>query len=145
MSKTLIKKKPDPINPWMGEAILAFRKQFPDDLLREMYEDRVKRRPRKSWQSFISETALTHRIMQDPFLATPQEEFDLPDDGMMLMELLCVETVADLMQFTMEELEELADQAEIELQPVLNFLAAHGYVPYSSDYYTYKVYIPEEE
>ena len=119
-------EKPDPVNPWLAEAILAFRKKYPDDKIRELYRAILCLAPNKPWETFISEQALVLAARENPFLRTPVESLELPEATQKLLHLFLVEYVIDLIQITEEELVALLEGHEDKIPAIRQCLEAHG-------------------
>ena len=137
-------EKPDPVNPWLAEAILAFRKKYPDDKIRELYRAILCLTPNRPWETFISEQALVLAARENPFLRTPVESMELPDKT---RKLLChnqVENVIDLIQITEEELAALFEGHEDEIPAIRQYLEAHSLRLCHHDGFTAKYGLPSK-
>ena len=144
MNDTSIQKhdlveKSDPVNPWLADAIRELRSKYSDDYLRKRYISYLNDYPDKDWAAFLEEMALLNITSRDSFLLTKRKEFGLPQRLTDVLNTLEVDIVADLMQFTIEELIEMLEQSGEKVDPVIQFLAGHGYKLYSYPTYTYKM------
>lgn len=135
-------EKPDPVIPWLAEAILAFRKKYPDDKILELYRAILCIAPSKPWETFISEQALVLAARENPFLRTPVEAMELPDTTRKLLLHNLVENVIDLVQITEEELAALFEGHEDEIPAIRQYLEAHGLRLRHHDGFTAKYGLP---
>lgn len=138
-------EKPDPINPWLAERIMEYRHGHKEDYIRKYYISYLDENPDTSWPDFIAVAALKYKIRRDPFLMTRRKDFGFSEHLTDVMNILEVENVADLLQFTIEELSELCTQDGESVAPVVQFLAAHGYHILSYPENTLKYPLPEIE
>lgn len=139
------RKRPDPVNPWLAEAVEAYRNSHSEAQLREQYEAYGKAHPGRGWEDYLTAAALVSRTREDGFLLTRREAFGLPKEQTDFLETLCIDILADLLQFTAEELTEMAQQEKADTGPVLRFLEAHGYQLRSCSTYTYKISLPADD
>lgn len=137
-------KKPDPINPWLVEAILAFRKKYSDDKIRELYRAHICLFPNKPWETFISEQALVLAARENPFLRTSLEAMELPETTRKLLHVFLVENVIDLIQITEEELVALFEGHEDEIPTIRQYLEAHDLRLRHHDGFTAKYGLPSK-
>lgn len=131
--------RPDPINPWLAELILKYRKQHSDDSIREEYRLFCEHIPDKSWVDFLAEQALEEESLVNSFIRTALKDCDLPTETKDILSHNCdVENMADLLQITKEELEELLEERSQDISVIEKLLEEHALHLYHSDRYTYK-------
>ena len=132
--------RPDPINPWLAELIHKYRKQHSDISIREMYRLFCEHTPTKSWDDFVAEQALLEESTVNPFIRTEVEEWNLPKETKDSLSNNCaVENMADLLQTTREELEELFESRPQDIPVIEAFLEEHELHLYHSNRFTYKI------
>ena len=138
-------EKPDPVNPWLAERIMEYRHDHKEEYIRKCYISYLDEDPDSSWSDFIAVAALKYKIRRDPFLMTRRKDFGFSERLTDVMNILEVEIVADLLQFTIEEMSELCTQDGESVAPVVQFLAAHGYNLLNYPENTLKYPLPEVE
>lgn len=89
------------INPWLAEVIMEYRQKHSDDYLRKRYISYLADRPETSWSSFLANVSLEYKMHREPFLKTPRREFGFPSHLQDLMNVMEINIVADMLQFTM--------------------------------------------
>ena len=136
--KHALNEKMDPVNPWLAEAVKEIRVKYTDNYLRVRYVSFLDDCPEKDWTGFLEELALYNKTRDNDFLLTKRKDFGLPQRLTDVLNTLGVDVVADLMQFTIEELTEMLEQSGESVELVVQFLANHGYKLYSYPSYTYK-------
>ena len=137
--KHSLNEKMDPVNPWLAEAVKEVRVKYTDNYLRVRYVSFLDDCPEKDWTGFLEELALYNKTRDNDFLLTKRKDFGLPQRLTDVLNTLGVDVVADLMQFTIEELTEMLEQSGESVELVVQFLANHGYKLYSYPSYTYKM------
>lgn len=137
--KHALNEKMDPVNPWLAEAVKEVRVKYTDNYLRVRYVSFLDDCPEKDWTGFLEELALYNKTRDNDFLLTKRKDFGLPQRLTDVLNTLGVDVVADLMQFTIEELTEMLEQSGESVELVVHFLANHGYKLYSYPSYTYKM------
>lgn len=137
--KHALNEKMDPVNPWLAEAVKEVRVKYTDNYLRVRYVSFLDDCPEKDWTGFLEELALYNKTRDNDFLLTKRKDFGLPQRLTDVLNTLGVDVVADLMQFTIEELTEMLEQSGESVELVVQFLANHGYKLYSYPSYTYKM------
>lgn len=137
--KHALNEKMDPVNPWLAEAVKEVRVKYTDNYLRVRYVSFLDDCPEKDWTGFLEELALYNKTRDNDFLLTKRKDFGLPHRLTDVLNTLGVDVVADLMQFTIEELTEMLEQSGESVELVVQFLANHGYKLYSYPSYTYKM------
>ena len=126
------------INPWLAEVIMEYRQKHSDDYLQKRYISYLADRPETSWSSFLANVSLEYKMHREPFLKTPRREFGFPSHLQDLMNVMEINIVADMLQFTVEEMSDLCVQEGESVAPVVQFLDAHGYGFLSYPENTYK-------
>ena len=137
--KHALNEKMDPVNPWLAEAVKEIRVKYTDNYLRVRYVSFLDDCPEKDWTGFLEELALYNKTRDNDFLLTKRIDFGLPQRLTDVLNTLGVDVVADLMQFTIEELTEMLEQSGESVELVVQFLANHGYKLYSYPSYTHKM------
>lgn len=139
------REEPAPVNPWLAERIMEYRHDHKEEYIRKCYISYLDENPDTSWSDFIAVAALQYKIRRDPYLMTRRKDFGFSEHLTDVMNILEVEIVADLLQFTIEEMSELCTQEGESVAPVVQFLAAHGYRILSCPENTLKYPLPEIE
>lgn len=136
--------RPDPINPWLAEVILKYRKAYSDDTIRAAYKSFCERVPDKSWEDFLADRAMLHESRCNPFIMTDLKDCDLPDETKVFLSARCaVSVVADLLQITVEEYQEIFEDTAEEVSKIEDYLQKYGLHLYHSDRSTYKLPFPK--
>lgn len=138
-------EKPDPINPWLAERIMEYRHDHKEEYIRKCYVSYLDEDPDSSWADFLAVAALKYKISRDPFLMTRRKDFGFSDHLTDVMNILGVDIYADLLQFTVEEMQELCDQEGEDIAPISAFVHEHGHHLYHHEGYTLKYPLPEIE
>lgn len=138
-------EKPDPINPWLAERIMEYRHDHKEEYIRKCYVSYLDEDPDSSWADFLAVVALKYKISRDPFLMTRRKDFGFSDHLTDVMNILGVDIYADLLQFTVEEMQELCDQEGEDIAPISAFVHEHGHHLYHHEGYTLKYPLPEIE
>lgn len=126
------------INPWLAEVIMEYRRKHSDDYIRRRYISYLADRPETSWGSFLANVSLEYKLHREPFLKTPRREFGFSAHLQDVMNVMEINIVADMLQFTIEEMTDFCVQEGESVAPVLQFLDAHGYSFLSYPENTYK-------
>lgn len=137
--KHSLNKKPVPVNPWLAEVILEYRRKRWDGYLRKRYKSFQDDYPKMGWTEFLEYTALEEKVAKVPFLLIPRKDFGLSQHLTDLLNSFQVCNVADLLQITIEEMKTLLEGRNESVAPIEQFLARHGYHLYSYTGYTYKI------
>ena len=138
-------KKPTPVNPWLAERIMEYRHDHKEEYIRKCYVSYLDEDPDSSWADFLAVVALKYKISRDPFLMTRRKDFGFSDHLTDVMNILGVDIYADLLQFTVEEMQELCDQEGEDIAPISAFVHEHGHHLYHHEGYTLKYPLPEIE
>lgn len=138
-------EKPDPINPWLAERIMEYRHDHKEEYIRKCYVSYLDEDPDSSWEDFLAVAALKYKISRDPFLMTRRKDFGFSDHLTDVINILGVDIYADLLQFTVEEMQELCDQEGEDIAPISAFVHEHGHHLYHHEGYTLKYPLPEIE
>ncbi|MBO4416517.1 MAG: hypothetical protein J5801_00180 [Bacteroidales bacterium] len=137
--KHSLNKKPIPVNPWLAEVIREYRQNRGDDYLRKRYKSFQDDYPRIGWTEFLEYTALEDKVAREPFLLTARKDFGFSQHLTDLLNSFQICNVADLLQFTVEEMKMLLEDLNESVDPIEQFLALHGYHLYSHKENTYKM------
>lgn len=132
----------EPINPWLGQVTLDFRQNKCDDeQLRKGYMEYInKGSTYYRWSDYVSRCALQSYAQEHPVLLMPRSLMPLPQHTRDVLNHLMVNCVADLIQFTVEELDESFSDKE-ELKLIIQFLENNNLHICSHKRYTYKLSI----
>lgn len=129
---------PPPVNPWLAQVIIEYRQKHSDDHIRKRYLSYLADRPETSWSSFLANVSLEYKMHREPFLKTPRREFGFSSHLQDIMNVMEINIVADMLQFTIEEMSDFCVQEGESVAPVVQFLDAHGYGFLSYPENTYK-------
>lgn len=138
-------KKPTPVNPWLAERIMEYRHDHKEEYIRKCYVSYLDENPDSSWADFLAVAALKYKISRDPFLMIRRKDFGFSEHLTDVMNILGVDIYADLLQFTVEEMQELCDQEGEDIAPISAFVHEHGHHLYHHEGYTLKYPLPEIE
>lgn len=138
-------EKPDPINPWLAERIMEYRHDHKEEYIRKCYVSYLDEDPDSSWADFLAVAALKYKISRDPFLMTRRKDFGFSDHLTDVMNILGVDIYVNLLQFTVEEIQEFCDQEGEDIAPISAFVHEHGHHLYHYEGYTLKYPLPEVE
>ena len=139
------REEPDPINPWLAQVIMEYRQKHSDEFLRKRYISYLADRPDTPWEDFLAEVSLEYKVYREPFLMTPRREFGFSEHLQDMMNVMEIDIVADMLQFTIEEMTGFCEQDGESVAPVIQFLSAHGYKLLSCPENTLKYPLPEIE
>jgi len=128
-----------PINPWMEEKILEYRKQFTEDELNGQYRDLCEYSPSKSRIEFLTQKAFDRAIESNPALRTPIDEMDLDEDIKSDLKKNDVGVLVDLVQLTDLELNTIFQYRNYKIEQISQYLESQGLHLYHSDFITYKI------
>ena len=128
-----------PINPWMEEKILEYRKQFTEDELNGQYRDLCDYSPSKSRIEFLTQKAFDQAIESNPALRTPIDEMDLDEDIKSDLKKNDVGVLVDLVQLTYLELNTIFQYRRYKIEQISQYLESQGLHLYHSDFITYKI------
>lgn len=137
------REKPTPVNPWMAKVIMEYRQKHSDDYIRKRYISYLADRPETPWDAFLVEVSLEHKVYREPFLLTPRRDFGFSKHVQDIMNVMEIDIVADMLQFTIEEMSDCCVQNGESVAPVVQFLSAHGYRLLSYPENTLKYPLPE--
>lgn len=128
-----------PINPWAAEVIKRYRQRHTIEEIREEYRKSVGIYAHKRWDDYLGETAIEEEMQLNPFLATWRKDMALPAATREMLNAFLVTTVADLVQFTVEELESLFEDSPSHIGLIMKYLEDNGIQLFHYDVFTYKV------
>ena len=138
-------EEPTPVNPWMAQVIMEYRQKHADEFIRKRYISYLADRPDTPWDDFLAAVSLEYKVYREPFLMTPRREFGFSEHLQDVMNVMEIDIVADLLQFTIEEMSDFCAQDGESVTPVVQFLSAHGYKLLSYPENTLKYPLPEIE
>ena len=131
----------EPVNPWLGEIILDYRRKFSDEELRKGYRDYVKGGSSDySWENYVGRSALKAYTREHPEFLTPRCDFQISDHARDVLNNNQVNCLADLMQITKGELVELVYDSKERLQ-ITRYLNNSGLRLRTCKAFTYKLSI----
>lgn len=129
----------EPVNPWLAEIILDFRQNRSDEELRKGYRDYIKGGPICClWEDYVGRCALGSYVQKNPLLLMPRREMPISEHARDVLNYQSLHCLADLMQITVEEIDELFTDKD-EVQQITKFLDDNGLHLLSSNVYTYKL------
>lgn len=119
-----------PLNPWLKNVLRSFRSKIKQTDLSLQYQIAIMLDLNATWIDFIAGEALFEAMKEDPFLRTECQNMELPDEiKSFLYHLISIDYVADLMQFTREELRlftTFPEFSEEDIGLIDNYLKKHG-------------------
>ena len=131
------------MNPWLAEKVIEYRERHSDKALREEFqaanEANAEAGIRRSWEECLAVIALRDALLEDPFLLTSRTDMDLPQETIDGLYWCRVDTVADLLQITEEELRTLGRDIALDIVSIEGYLAMHGLNLYRSPQLTIKI------
>lgn len=139
------REEPTPVNPWMEQVIMEYRQKHSDEYIRKRYTSYLADRPETPWDDFLAAVSLEYKVHREPFLITHRREFGFSEHLQDVMNVMEIDIVADMLQFTIEEMSDFCAQDEESVAPVVQFLSAHGYKLLSYPENTLKYPLPEIE
>ena len=139
------KAEPAPVNPWMAQVIKEYRQKHSDEYIRKRYISYLADRPETPWDEFLAAVSLEYKLHREPFLLTPRRDFGFPEHLQDVMNVMEIDIVADMLQFTIEEMADFCTQEGESVAPVVHFLSAHGYKLLGYPENTLKYPLPEIE
>lgn len=109
------------LNPWMQDALEEFKSHFSEQALRERYWEALEKDPKLSWRDFVYEGALREKLT-DPVLGTRIADTDLPDNIKEAFYDAYIDWIANLMQFSEQNLRRLKGLSGDDVDLVVHFL-----------------------
>ena len=128
-----------PINPWLQKAIMEYRSIYSDEQLRSQYDNSCKTKRVKTWIAFVSDQALQRKIDDNPSLLTYIKDTSLDESIKKSLIRFKIPTLANLLQFTDNELELLFDGDKNKVRLIDKYLKKNGLHLYHSNLLTYKL------
>ena len=110
------------LNPWMQDALEEFKSHFSDQALRERYWEAHEKDSKLSWRDFVYEGALREKLT-DPVLGTRIADTDLPDNIKEAFYDAYIDWIANLMQFSEQNLRRLKGLSGDDVELVVHFLS----------------------
>lgn len=114
------------INPWLTEQIRLYKAARADAELREAYYRLRETDPERTWFDFLVDSAVQAAIRENPFLGRKFIDTDLPAHTADLLLAHQIDSVAFLMQVSLEELSSLHGFTEADVRAVVDFLREGG-------------------
>lgn len=129
----------EPVNPWLGEIILDFRRNCSDEELRKGYRDCIKGGSSYySWEEFVGLYALKVYTQDHPLFLMSRREMPISEHARDVLNYLLVNCLADLMQITVEDMNVLIGDMD-DRQQITRFLEENDLHLRSSAFYTYRL------
>lgn len=114
------------INPWLTEQIRLYKAAHADAELREAYYRLRETDPDRTWFGFLIDSSVQAAIQENPFLGRKFIDTDLPGHTVDILLAHEIDSVAFLMQVSLEELSHLAGVTEADVRAVVDFLREGG-------------------
>ena len=99
-----------------------FKSHFSEQALRERYWEAHEKDPKLSWRDFVYEGALREKLT-DPVLGTRIADTDLPDNIKEAFYDAYIDWIANLMQFSEQNLRRLKGLSGDDVDLVVHFLS----------------------
>lgn len=99
-----------------------FKSHFSEQALRKRYWEAHEKDPKLSWRDFVYEGALREKLT-DPVLGTRIADTDLPDNIKEAFYDAYIDWIANLVQFSEENLRRLKGLSEDDVDLVVHFLS----------------------
>ena len=115
-----------PINPWLTEQIRLYKAAHTDAELREAYYRLRETDPDRTWFGFLIDSSVQAAIRDNPFLGRKFIDTDLPGHTVDILLAHEIDSVAFLMQVSLEELSRLVGVTEADVRAVVDFLSEGG-------------------
>lgn len=136
--------KPAPINPFLAEKLKEYRSRTSEKEMRADYEKAseyyIKSGIKRSWEEHQAARALKYAMQSSSFfLSTIRTDMELPQETIDNLYWCHVDTAADLLQITEEELRTLGINMELDIDAIKKYLGRNGYLMYRSADLTFKV------
>ena len=114
------------INPWLTEQIRLYKAAHADAELREAYYRLRETDPDRTWFGFLIDSSVQAAIRENPFLGRKFIDTDLPGHTVDILLAHEIDSVAFLMQVSLQELSSLAGVTEADVRAVVDFLREGG-------------------
>lgn len=114
------------INPWLTEQIRVYKAAHADAELREAYYRLREADPDRTWFGFLIDSSVQAAIRENPFLGRKFIDTDLPGHTVDILLAHEIDSVAFLMQVSLQELSSLAGVTEADVRAVVDFLREGG-------------------
>ena len=114
------------INPWLTEQIRLYKAAHADAELREAYYRLRETDPDRTWFGFLIDSSVQAAIRENPFLGRKFIDTDLPGHTVDILLAHEIDSVAFLMQVSLQELSSLAGITEADVRAVVDFLREGG-------------------
>ena len=125
-----------PVNPWLEERIMQFRKQH-NDSIRSEYRSYTETKA-CSWVDYIIKQALAEAIRQNPSLMTPLYGMPFEHKYKKLLASQGIRTMADLAQLTDMDLNLLFEHDMYMTSQITDYLSNNSLKLYHSNILTFK-------
>lgn len=120
-------EQPNQINVWLQRQISNFRKLHPDAELNKDYMLVTEKNNSLLWEDFIAAKTLSDLAERHPFLKTSVWDLGLPETYKESLYKLYIDTVADLMQFSIKELEHFSKTLDFDVKEIKDYLISNNY------------------
>ena len=127
------------INPWLGEKIAELRNNYSNEELRADYEETVQSSPDLTWDVYLGSRALREAIEATPLLAQSCWDMPLPEETQECLYNMYIDTMADLLQFSLYEIMNMRSATNINVLAVIMYLRDHELCLSSIKEITYKL------
>ena len=114
------------VNPFLADAILSYRSARDESALRNRYKAMAAVSEGLSWEDFLMDGALEEAMETEPLLKTLRCRMDLSERTKEGLYRIRVDTLADLLQVTKEELSALSREAGFDEGEVKDYLCGLG-------------------
>ena len=104
------------INPWLTEQIRLYKAAHADAELREAYYRLRETEPDRTWFGFLIDSSVQAAIRENPFLGRKFIDTDLPGHTVDILLAHEIDSVAFLMQVSLQELSSLAGVTEADVR-----------------------------
>lgn len=113
------------INTWLERMVRKFRKEHSEKILCLDYRELTAWNLDITWEDYLASRALCYAIEKKPFMSQAIWDTDLSDDTKYILHNMYIDTVADLMQFSVEELEAVSRTTCLDVDAVRQYLVDH--------------------
>lgn len=122
----MVNRNKPSINLWLKQIIDNCINKHSSDELQKDYLQETKSTDRL-WDEYITARALREAVEEQPVLQTSVWDFSISEESKECLNKLYIDTMADLLQFSKEELMFFSDYIEIDIKEIKNFLISQKY------------------